>query len=545
MAWQCTTPSAEMLHSYELHVQATKMSMAPTLQDEDRQGQLKGEVDSSIALNDAIELPLEDDLGGDGVEKGEHGILPSPMEAHGDEKIEPTPICLIDELVPIPCEHESHLAHLSVSESELSDSHPICEIECLQLEEMSETPSELREVVDRSMEAIAFANTLTSPSFVFPHVPLGSMDVGAPMMDKKMYMVQTDHITPCLYDDDDANHVEHTTTTIPTSTESDYQGKTKGIDESMIPLVDMKNDELFPLAYNMRTTCSFTCVVDNDDIGFRMLCPTCLQYSIILASKIVTNCSFLCLLCKNAYFIVHEMAPIAFSIFDDSKLPHTTNATSCHMHARHAFHKTLIDTNGDVHKTWHIMMDDVFIYHAHTLFVWPIVCIGTRTTFSTSTEHELTKRALESYLNKDFNKKIAHRFDIIPGAPLPKALHALGLLPPLHGRTVMDFNKDARTTTNIHKDTRATIHELVLHEATRINTYIFDNKTSKYLVSMTFTISILSPHHGAEEEQESRTTLPQGGEMMQPRPRTTLHHGQLIPQVSQCLEPKCKLHKIR
>jgi hypothetical protein len=54
---------------------------------------------------------------------------------------------------------------------------------------------------------------------------------------------------------------------MPTSNESDYQGNTKVID------VDMNNDELFPLACNMRTTCSFTCVVDNDDISFRMLCP--------------------------------------------------------------------------------------------------------------------------------------------------------------------------------------------------------------------------------------------------------------------------------
>jgi hypothetical protein len=75
----------------------------------------------------------------------EHGNFPSTKEAHGEEKVEPTPICLIDELVPIPCEHESHLAHLSATDSELSDFHLICEIECFQLEKMSETPSELRE----------------------------------------------------------------------------------------------------------------------------------------------------------------------------------------------------------------------------------------------------------------------------------------------------------------------------------------------------------------------------------------------------------------
>ena len=78
----------------------------------------------------------------------------------------------------------------------------------------------------------------------------------------------------------------------------------------------------------------------------------------------------------------------------------------------------------------------------------------------------------------------------------------------------MDFNKHARTTKKIHMDTRTTIHEHVLHQATRINDYIIDKQNSKYLVSKTFSISDLSPQHGDEEEQESRTTLPQGGEMM-------------------------------
>ena len=160
MAWQCTTPSAKKLYFDELNAQVSKMPIAPTLQDEDRQGELKGEIEPSLALINTTAPPLEDDLGGDGVEHGDHGILPSPMEAHGvemvehgilpstkeahgDEKVEPTPICLIDELVPIPCEHESHLAHLSESDSELSDLHPICEFECFRLEDMSDTQSEL------------------------------------------------------------------------------------------------------------------------------------------------------------------------------------------------------------------------------------------------------------------------------------------------------------------------------------------------------------------------------------------------------------------
>ncbi|KAK1681440.1 hypothetical protein QYE76_042288 [Lolium multiflorum] len=153
--------------------------------------------------------PLEDDLGGDGVEHGEHGILPSPTEAHGvemvehgkfpstkeahgDEQVEPTPICLIDELVPIPCEHESHLAHLSESDSELSDFHPICEFECFHLEDMSDTQSS------------------TEDEF--------------PLMEK-MYMVhEDDDISPCLLRDGHVDHMDPPTSTTPTSHESAYKG---------------------------------------------------------------------------------------------------------------------------------------------------------------------------------------------------------------------------------------------------------------------------------------------------------------------------------
>ncbi|KAK1595408.1 hypothetical protein QYE76_018523 [Lolium multiflorum] len=185
--------------------------------------------------------PLEDDLGGDGVEHGEHGILPSPTEAHGvemvehgkfpstteahgDEQVEPTPTCLIDELVPIPCEHESHLAHLSESDSELSDFHPICEFECFHLEDMSDTQSELREVDDRSMEDIAFPNTLTSPSLVSSYVALGSTEDEFPLMEK-MYMVhEDDDISPCLLQDGHVDHMDPPTSTTPTSNESAYKG---------------------------------------------------------------------------------------------------------------------------------------------------------------------------------------------------------------------------------------------------------------------------------------------------------------------------------
>ena len=126
----------------------------------------------------------------------------------------------------------------------------------------------------------------------------------------------------------------------------------------------------------------------------------------------------------------------------------------------------------------------------------------------------------------------------------------------------MDFDKRTTAMKKLHEETRATIQEHVLRQATRLNAkkkerifeegdlvwihlrkerfphernsklkprgdgpfkvlkrindnaYIIDIPTSKYLVSNTFNVSDLSPYHGDEEVQESRTTLSQGGEMM-------------------------------
>ncbi|KAK1648888.1 hypothetical protein QYE76_066693 [Lolium multiflorum] len=228
MTWECNTPQAHKLYFAQLDAQFAnktlqdtiifkewckemdKMTtMKPILQDGAREGQDKSDVDSSLAVNNTIVPSNGVHMGGDGVEHGEHGILPSPMEAHGvemvehgkfpstteacgDDKIEPTPICLNDELVPTPCEHESHLAHLSESDGELSDFHPICEFECFHLEDMSDTPS--------------------------------SMEDEFPIMEK-MYMVhEDDDITPCLQEVKDVDHMDPTTSTTPTSNESDYKG---------------------------------------------------------------------------------------------------------------------------------------------------------------------------------------------------------------------------------------------------------------------------------------------------------------------------------
>ncbi|KAK1649530.1 hypothetical protein QYE76_067335 [Lolium multiflorum] len=146
---------------------------------------------------------------------------------------------------------------------------------------------------------------------------------------------------------------------------------------------------------------------------------------------------------------------------------------------------------------------------------------------------------------------------IVYGFEPPTALDILPL--PLHERTNMDFDERTTAMKKLHEETRATIQEHVLRQATRLNAkkkervfeegdlvwihlrkerfpqernsklkprgdgpfkvlkrinnnaYVIDIPTSKYLVSNTFNISDLSPYHGDEEEQESRTTLSQGG----------------------------------
>ncbi|KAK1602162.1 hypothetical protein QYE76_017205, partial [Lolium multiflorum] len=148
-------------------------------------------------------------------------------------------------------------------------------------------------------------------------------------------------------------------------------------------------------------------------------------------------------------------------------------------------------------------------------------------------------------------------FMIVYGFEPPTALDILPL--PLHQRINMDFDERTTAMKKLHEETRATIQDHVLRQATRINAkkkervfeegdlvwvhlrkerfpqernsklkprgdgpfkvlkrinnnaYVIDIPTSKYLVSNTFNISDLSPHHGDEEGQESRTTLSQGG----------------------------------
>ena len=160
-------------------------------------------------------------------------------------------------------------------------------------------------------------------------------------------------------------------------------------------------------------------------------------------------------------------------------------------------------------------------------------------------------------------------------------LTALDFLPlPLHERVNMDVEKHAENMKKIHEDTRATIEAQVQRQASILNknkkpmvfkegdlvrihlrkerfpeerssklkprgdgpfkvlkrindnAYVIDLPASKYAVSNSFNVSDLSPYYGENDEMdESRTTLSQGGEMIQPVLWTMppLHHQ--VPQV--------------
>ena len=78
--------------------------------------------------------------------------------------------------------------------------------------------------------------------------------------------------------------------------------------------------------------------------------------------------------------LVNEIAPIAFSHIEDVAIVHVKHVLMLTLHSHHAYYDSLLDANGDVQMKRCIMMDDVFIYHAHTLFALSMVCVGTRNT---------------------------------------------------------------------------------------------------------------------------------------------------------------------
>ena len=66
------------------------------------------------------------------------------------------------------------------------------------------------------------------------------------------------------------------------------------------------------------------------------------------------------------------------------------------------------------------MMDDVFIYHAHTFFALLCACVGYLDFVSTFTSRELTIRALESephtFDHDSFLRHLSYQFGIVKNA---------------------------------------------------------------------------------------------------------------------------------
>jgi hypothetical protein len=176
-------------------------------------------------------------------------------------------------------------------------------------------------------------------------------------------------------------------------------------------------------------------------------------------------------------------------------------------------------------------------------------------------KHSLTKRS---------------PFEIIYGFNPPTALDLLPL--PLHERVNKDITKRADVMKNLHDNTWKTIEEQVNRHTAKINknktphifeegdlvwihlskdwfphdrnsklkpwrdgpfkvlkrinnnAYVIDIPTSKYLVSNTFKIKDVSPFHGEMVNEESRSTLFQGGEMIRGGLRTPLPRDRQAPR---------------
>ena len=113
-----------------------------------------------------------------------------------------------------------------------------------------------------------------------------------------------------------------------------------------------------------------------------------------------------CIECNIDHSFHNEFAPIAFShIFGDfdiflmkhtclTSLHHIPSAMNIAIFA--SYSSRTCASNGYVQEKRTIMMDDVFIYHAHMFFLLLCACVGYLDFVSTSTSRELTIRALES-----------------------------------------------------------------------------------------------------------------------------------------------------
>ncbi|KAK1628265.1 hypothetical protein QYE76_002580 [Lolium multiflorum] len=171
--------------------------------------------------------------------------------------------------------------------------------------EMSDsTICEISESTIRELECLHFESMSDAPS---------SMDDETPIMEK-MYMVhEDDDITPCLLlEDEHGGHMEPTTSTTPTSYERDYKGTYMGVDDAMIPLVDMmiceclhELDDPIAMTYASFTFPCDTCdtpIVDHVElVAYDNISMPCYEsFELLpLACNMSNNCSFLCVACND------------------------------------------------------------------------------------------------------------------------------------------------------------------------------------------------------------------------------------------------------
>lgn len=113
-----------------------------------------------------------------------------------------------------------------------------------------------------------------------------------------------------------------------------------------------------------------------------------------------------CIECNIASNPANKIAPMAFShtigAFDIFHVKHVCLPSLHHLPSAMniaivaSYYSWSCAPTGYVQEKRTIMMDDVFVYHAHTFFALLCVCVGCFDYMSTSTSRELTIQALES-----------------------------------------------------------------------------------------------------------------------------------------------------
>src|SRR4051812_3395546 len=116
----------------------------------------------------------------------------------------------------------------------------------------------------------------------------------------------------------------------------------------------------------------------------------------------LTTCSFKCLVCNNPHEFTNEKDTMVYSNFGVLVFPHLEDVQLDFSYIDLACAYIwiyLCCANSVVSNQGHIIVD-VLQYHAKKGFAWSLLSVDTNEQTSTSMEHELTKRALESYLRK-------------------------------------------------------------------------------------------------------------------------------------------------